>query len=120
MLSALPCTFHLRCVLCIPKSSELRQSDPQNLYDQLPKPSIIMSDLNGHDPIWGSANTNNKGKVIEDFLSDNNLCVFNDDLHPATGTFSALICPSQIQTFAVTLNGLYVITLVKVTTSLLS
>ncbi len=90
-------TLHVTFTLCslyIPPSSALQQSDLQALYDQLPKPCIIMGDLNGHNPIWGGTNTNSKGKKLEDFIANNNLCVYNDDsstyLHPATGAYSSL------------------------------
>jgi hypothetical protein len=62
--------------------------------EQLPKPFIIMGDLNGHNPLWGSHDVNNKGKNIEKLLSDHQLCIFNDGantyLHPATGTYTAI------------------------------
>ena len=53
-----------------------------------------MGDLNAHNPLWGSSHTNEKGKLIENLLADNNLCIFNNGantyLHPATGTYSPL------------------------------
>ena len=53
-----------------------------------------MGGLNGHNPLWGSNNTNNKGKHIEDMLSDHQLCVFNHGsntyLHSASGTYTAI------------------------------
>ena len=49
-------------------------------------PFIIMGDFNGHNPLWGSKTTNGKGKKLEDFISQEGLCIFNDGtdtyLHP--------------------------------------
>ena len=53
-----------------------------------------MGDFNGHNVIWGSDNVNERGRTIENFISKNNLCLFNDNkptyLHPATGTYTSL------------------------------
>ena len=61
---------------------------------ELPALFIIMDDLNGHNPLLGSNDTNNKGKHIEDMLSDHQLCIFNDGsntyLHSASGTYTAI------------------------------
>jgi len=90
-------TLHVAITLCslyIPPSSALHINDLQSLTDQLPKPFLIMGDLNGHNPLWGSDHEDNKGRVIETLMANNNLCVFNDGSHtyqhPATGTTSAL------------------------------
>lgn len=53
-----------------------------------------MGDLNRQNPFWGSSIINQKGKMIEDFTSDNDLCIFSDEsdtyLHPASGTYSSV------------------------------
>ena len=82
------------CSLYIPPSHNIQQRELDSLVNQLPAPFIIVGDLNGHNPLWGSNDTNNKGKLIEDMLSDHQLCVFNDGsntyLHPASGTYTAI------------------------------
>jgi hypothetical protein len=35
----------------------------------LATPFIVMGDFNGHNPLWGSKTTTDKGKKLEDFLS---------------------------------------------------
>jgi len=94
---AIRLTLHVAVTLCslyIPPSYNIQQRELDSLINQLPAPFIIMGDLNGHNPLWGSDDTNNKGKHIEDLLSDHRLCVFNDGsntyLHPASGTYSAI------------------------------
>jgi hypothetical protein len=53
-----------------------------------------MGDFNGHNPLWGSKTTTDKGKKLEDFLSQEGLCIFNDGtdtyLHPGNGSYSAI------------------------------
>ena len=47
-----------------------------------------MGDFNAYNPLWGSLNTNNRGKVIEKLLEETDLCLYNDGsptyLQPAT------------------------------------
>jgi hypothetical protein len=53
-----------------------------------------MGDFNGHNPLWGSKTTTDKGKKLEDFICQEGLCIFNDGtdtyLHPGNGSYSAI------------------------------
>ncbi|VDI63713.1 Hypothetical predicted protein [Mytilus galloprovincialis] len=53
-----------------------------------------MGDFNAHNPLWGSKTHNAKGKIIEDFVSQEGLCIFNDGsntyLHPGNGSYSSI------------------------------
>ena len=99
-------TLHIVLTICsiyIPPTSNLRQTDLQNLYDQLPKPCILVGDFNGHNPLWGSSSLSKRGELLENFISINDLCLLNDGsttyLHPATGTYSALdlsVCSADV------------------------
>jgi endonuclease/exonuclease/phosphatase family metal-dependent hydrolase len=62
----------------IPTNSALRLALLKHFADQLPTPFIIMGDFNGHNPLWGSKTTTDKGKTLEDFLSQERLYIFND------------------------------------------
>jgi hypothetical protein len=104
-------TLHVALTLCsiyIPPSSSPSVADFQALLNQLPQPFLLVGDFNAHNPLWGSTNVNNRGKVLEDIIADNNLCLFNDDshtyLHPTTGNYSTLdlsLCsPSLIDEFS--------------------
>ena len=79
------------CSVYIPPNSALGLAQ---LADQLSTPFIIMGDFNGHNPLWGSKTTTDKGKKLEDFLSQEGLCIFNDGtdtyLHPGNGSYSAI------------------------------
>ena len=82
------------CSVYIQPNSALGVAHLKNLADQLPTPFIIMDDFNGHNPLWGSKTTTDKGKKLEDFLSQEGLCIFNDGtdtyLHPCNGFYSAI------------------------------
>lgn len=46
----------------LPPNKNIVQADLKKLCDQLPPPFIIMGDFNGHNPLWGSPDTNYRGK----------------------------------------------------------
>lgn len=52
-----------------------------------------MDDFNSHSPLWGGSHTNRKGKILEDFIINNDLCLLNDGsktfLHFGHGTYTA-------------------------------
>ena len=60
----------------------------------MPKPFILMGDFNYHHTLWGCIDTNDKGRIIEDFITDHDLVLLNDKssthLHPATGSYSSV------------------------------
>ena len=91
------------CSLYLPPNETLNRVELDQLIHQLPKPFILMGDFNCHGVTWGCQNTNKRGKIIEEFLDQNQLCCYNDGtntyLHSATGTYSAIdltICDPSI------------------------
>ena len=48
----------------------------------------------GHNMTWGCDKNNSRGERIDDFITDNSVCLFNDGsytyLQPATETFTAI------------------------------
>ena len=90
-------TLHKTITVCsvyLPPNIPIQHDDLNNLIKQLPEPFILLGDLNGHNPLWGSSDKNPRGKCIEDCLIQNDLCLFNDKsityIHPATGRMSSL------------------------------
>ena len=65
------------CSIYLSPSSIVSKLQLERLIAQLPQPFLLLGDMNGHSPLWGSDNTNSQGKVLEDFISDHNLCVLN-------------------------------------------
>ena len=53
-----------------------------------------MGDFNSHHTLWGCMDINDKGRIIEDFITKHDLVLQNDKsstyLHPATGSYSSL------------------------------
>ena len=82
------------CSLYLPPSENLSIVLLSRLIDQLPAPFVICGDFNGHSITWGCDKNNSRGDRIDDFITDNNICLLNDGsytyLHPATGTFTAI------------------------------
>lgn len=108
-LQAVAVRVHVRklitiCTLYLSPSASVNQSVLNDLVDQLPEPYIVLGDLNGHSPIWGSPDTNPRGLQIEQLLRDQNLCVLNNGektyFHAPNRTFHcidlALCSPSLL------------------------
>ena len=78
------------CSVYLPPSRSVDVVELRQLVKQLPKPFMLLGDFNGHHTMWGCRDIDPRGRIIEDFLSEENLCIFNDDtttyLHPASGS----------------------------------
>ncbi|XP_025264126.1 uncharacterized protein LOC112637796 [Camponotus floridanus] len=53
-----------------------------DIVDSLNKPAIIAGDLNAKSPMWGSLNTNSRGRLLEDWISERDLCILNQGSSP--------------------------------------
>ena len=91
------------CSIYLPPSAPTDIKKLDQLVDQLSKPFILMGDFNSHHTLWGCRNTNDKGRTIEEFITNHDLVLLNDKsstyLHPATGSYSSLdptICSPAI------------------------
>ena len=91
------------CSVYLPPSSPIDVKELDHLVDQLTTPFILMGDFNAHHTLWGCTNMNDKGRIIEDFITEHDLVLLNDKsstyLHPATGSYSSLdltICSPEI------------------------
>ena len=82
------------CSVYLPPNRSVDVVELRQLVKQLPKPFMLLGDFNGHHTMWGCRDINQWGRIIEDFLSEENLCIFNDDattyLHPASGSATAI------------------------------
>jgi len=80
------------CNIYLPNHKTFDQTDINNIIKQLPKPFIIVGDFNSHNVIWGSDNTDQRGKVIEKILDDNDIILLNNTeptrLNPINGNLS--------------------------------
>jgi hypothetical protein len=80
------------CSVYIPPNSSPSLTQLKHLADQLPTPLIIMGDFNGHNPLWGSKTTTDKGKKLEDFISQEGLCIFEDFPCTSVRTGASQLC----------------------------
>ncbi|GBN38817.1 hypothetical protein AVEN_173375-1, partial [Araneus ventricosus] len=82
------------CCVYLPPHDVVSQQDLETLVDQLPTPFILLGDFNGHSTLWGSDVTNSRGRQIERLISNNCLCLLNNDektyFHEPTRTFHSL------------------------------
>lgn len=78
------------CNIYMHPQMKISDTELQNLIDQIPQPRLILGDFNAHNPLWGSASQNPRGRTIENIITHNNLiCINNDDFtyyHPSSGT----------------------------------
>ncbi len=74
------------CSIYVPPTDHLNISkqDLNNLKSQLPTSCIFMGDFNGHSEFWGALNPNDRGNVIEDFIIEEDLLLFNNKIHTYT------------------------------------
>ncbi|GBN04963.1 putative RNA-directed DNA polymerase from transposon X-element [Araneus ventricosus] len=82
------------CCVYLPLHDVISQQDLDTLVDQLPTPFILLGDFNGHSTLWGSDVTNSRGRQIERLISNNCVCLLNNDektyFHEPTRTFHSL------------------------------
>src|SRR5213080_3593450 len=91
------------CSIYIPPHSSMNEKDLDDLMLQLPSPVLIMGDFNAHSPVWGGDKLDARGRIIEQFVSNNNLCILNNKsftyIHPASGSLTAIditICDPRL------------------------
>ena len=109
-LQAIATTVHLKTQLTIcniynSRTHQFSESLLLQLYHQLPKPCLIMGDLNAYSPQWGCSRLDARGRVLESFIDQTNLVLLNDGspTHPNvindTAIDLTLCSPSLAQDF---------------------
>ena len=82
------------CSIYLPPSQRWNFLELEDLLSQLPPPALLLGDFNAHSHLWGCRDTNRQGKLIEDFILKQNLCLLNTGVstyfHSGTGTASAI------------------------------
>ena len=71
------------CSICIPPSFALRPVHLDSLIQQLLSPFVLLGDFGGHGVLWGGGGSGSGGDLVEDFISQNDICLVND----GSGTF---------------------------------
>ncbi|KAF4520292.1 hypothetical protein B566_EDAN004351, partial [Ephemera danica] len=65
------------CNVYLPPGTPFPTTEFKNLINQLPSPFIIFGDFNAHNPIWGSNHTDQRGKIVEDLITQYDLFIHN-------------------------------------------
>ncbi|GBM61299.1 hypothetical protein AVEN_9573-1 [Araneus ventricosus] len=91
------------CCVYLPPHDVVSQQNLDTLVDQLPTPFILLGDFNGHSTLWESDFANSRRRQIERLISNNCLCLLNNDektyFHEPTRIFHSLdlaICTSTL------------------------
>jgi ribonuclease HI len=91
------------CSIYIPPNTKLSPNELDTLVQQLPTPFVLLGDFNAHNILWGSNYISDRGKIVEDFVTRHDLCLFNSKsptyLHPGTGTYTCIdltICSASL------------------------
>lgn len=79
------------CNIYLPNQKSFTDTDISNIIKQLPHPFIV-SDFNSHNVIWGSDHIDQRGKIIEKILGNNNIILQNNSeptrINPINGNLS--------------------------------
>ena len=82
------------CSIYIPPSFSLKTEHLDSLLKQLPSPYLLIGDFNGHNILWGNKENNSRGQLIENFITNNDICLMNDKsntyMHYPIGSFSSI------------------------------
>ncbi|CAF3471748.1 unnamed protein product [Rotaria socialis] len=78
-------TFYTICSIYIPPQVNFGEQQLKEVWDQLPKPCLILGDFNSHHPMWGSEHSDCRGKAVVEFMMANGVHLNNDpELLPPT------------------------------------
>lgn len=69
------------CNLYLPPNIKVSFSSIQDLINQLEPPYIVMGDFNAHNLLWGSAQSDCRGRVIEKVILESNISLLNTGQH---------------------------------------
>lgn len=104
--TAVQLTLHKTITICsiyIPPHEAVIPQELDKLISQLPTSFLLMGDFNSHNILWGDDHCDAKGRRMETFIENNDLCLLNDGtktyLHPGHGTYTAIdltICSADL------------------------
>ena len=79
--------FHI-CSIYIPPHDPISDIKMNELLQQIPKPYLLLGDLNSHSTVWGWQKTIIKGNDLEKVMQNNNLCILNNKSHTYLNSFT--------------------------------
>ncbi|GFO00791.1 RNA-directed DNA polymerase from mobile element jockey [Plakobranchus ocellatus] len=82
------------CSLYLPPNSPVSKLSLTELFEQLPKPFLVLGDFNAHSPVWGGTPTWMTGEDVEEFTAENDFIILNSGeqtfVHSAYHSTSAI------------------------------
>ncbi|GFO13713.1 RNA-directed DNA polymerase from mobile element jockey [Plakobranchus ocellatus] len=82
------------CSLYLPPNSPLSKPSLAELFEQLPKPFLVLGDFNAHSPAWGDSRRDGRGRMLEEFIAENDFIILNSGeqtfVHSAYHSTSAI------------------------------
>ena len=69
------------CSVYLPPNEQITEDQMGELIDQLPMPTLLVGDLNAHNPLWYDSGIDRRGETIQRLMDAKNLITLNED-HP--------------------------------------
>ena len=83
-LEAVACAVHFRdtvvnlCNIYLPEHTRVTVDCLRELLSHIPEPKFLVGDFNAKHVSWGSTVNCNRGRLVSEFLLDNNMFVLNN------------------------------------------
>ena len=61
----------------IPGSIPVEERDVRHILNQLPRPYLLVGDLNAHNPLWGGTVYDTRGRMVEDIIHKDSINILN-------------------------------------------
>ena len=82
------------CSLYLPPNEAFPSDEIKSLIQQLPRPFLILGDMNSRNPLWGDVIANRRGNCLSSIIGSESVSVLNTGesthFHVQTGTLSAI------------------------------
>ena len=65
------------CSIYLPPGSALPVAELRQLLNELPSPVLVLGDFNAHSTAWGCSHTGPRGRILEDLIFGESLCILN-------------------------------------------
>ncbi|GFO20617.1 RNA-directed DNA polymerase from mobile element jockey, partial [Plakobranchus ocellatus] len=82
------------CSLYLPPNSPVLKLSLAELFEQLPKPFLVLGDFNAHSPAWGNSRRDGRGRMLEEFIAENDFIILSSGeqtfVHSAYHSTSAI------------------------------
>ncbi|GFN96537.1 RNA-directed DNA polymerase from mobile element jockey [Plakobranchus ocellatus] len=84
----------LEKTLYLPPNSPVLKLSLAELFEQLPRPFLVLGDFKAHSPAWGDSRRDGRGRMLEEFTAENDLIILNSGeqtyVHSAYHSTSAI------------------------------